>query len=114
VVIGAPRYDKSSKKQTRFVEFTLKLIAVGDDVDMEALNAMGGIQDKTIRATFYLTDDAMWRLKEFLQNLGLPDGKYIQLLPQATNRKVGVYVRHTPNEDNTAMYAQIGKTFAID
>ncbi len=51
IVKGLPRFDKSSKKFTEFVEFTLQPTSAGEDVDEEDLEAMGGIANKTIRAT---------------------------------------------------------------
>src|SRR5256885_335119 len=67
-VKGMPRFDKSSKKQTEFAEFTLACVQAGDDVDEEALATAGGIEDYTQRVTFYLTEASLWRLKEFLQH----------------------------------------------
>ena len=67
-VTGMPRYDKSAKKQTPFVEFTLTPTSARDDVDKEDLAAMGGVAGKTIKATYYLTEDAAWRLKKFISS----------------------------------------------
>ena len=52
VVQGQPRIDKSAKKQTEFVEYTLKLLEALDDVDADGLEAVGGIKDKTTKVTF--------------------------------------------------------------
>ncbi|HOA52104.1 MAG TPA: hypothetical protein PKI05_07590, partial [Thermogutta sp.] len=60
-VQGSPVYDKSSKKGTPFVQFTLKPISAEDDVDEEDLAEMGGLDNKTLRLTFYLTEDAVYR-----------------------------------------------------
>ena len=32
---------------------------------------MGGFADKTIRATYYITENSLWRLKEFLDHCGI-------------------------------------------
>ena len=42
-VKGLPKFDKSSKKQTEFVEFTLQPVEAMEDVDQEALASMGGL-----------------------------------------------------------------------
>src|SRR5258708_12907362 len=65
IVKGLPRFDKSSKKLTKFVEFTLQPTSAAEDVDEEDLAAMGGIANKTIRATNYITDPALYPLKHF-------------------------------------------------
>ena len=43
VIQGLPRYDKSSKKQTDFVEFTHQIVSALDDVDPDELAAAGGL-----------------------------------------------------------------------
>lgn len=116
VVQGLPRYDKSSKKQTEFAEFTLKCVAAGDDVDAESLAAMGGIEDKTQRATFYLTEKSLYRLKEFLQHCGIEvEGRPLrESIEEAPNCQVGAYIRHEASDDGETIYANLGKTFLAD
>lgn len=69
--VGAPLYGKSSKKGTPFVEFQLKILSPMDDVDAEALEEAGGCGGKTLRATYYTTEDAIYRLDEFHEHCGL-------------------------------------------
>jgi len=66
VTQGMPRQDKSTKKGTEFIEFTCKVLQAGEDVDPEALEEAGGIADKTMNLTFYLTEKSTYRLKEFM------------------------------------------------
>src|SRR5262245_54045316 len=73
IVQGLPRYDKSSVKKTEFVEFTLRPLQASEDVDLEALDAVGGLDGKSTKATYYLTEDAVWRLKDFLDNCGVDE-----------------------------------------
>ncbi len=113
VVQGLPRYDKSSKKQTPFVEFTLAPNGVLDDVDAEALEDMGGFAGKTIRATYYLTDDALWRLKEFLAHCGIEDGKYRDCIDQTPGCSVGAVLRHKASQDGTGVFAELARTVAL-
>jgi hypothetical protein len=112
-VQGLPRYDKSSKKQTPFVEFTLVPNGTLDDVDQDALEAMGGFHGKTIRATFYLTEDAKWRLMDFLANCGIEDGKYRDCIDQTPGCSIGAVIRHRPAEDGTSVFAELAKTVAL-
>ena len=116
VVKGLPRRDKSSKKGTPFVEFTLQPLEVLEDVDADELTAMGGFTNKTIKATYYLTDDALWRLKDFLEHCGIEiaDGaSYSQLIEETPNCQVIAYLRHEASEDGTSIYARLGKTAPI-
>lgn len=117
MVQGLPRMDKSSQKQTEFVEFTLKLISAGDDVDAEELEAMGGLADKTIKDTYYLTENSLWRLKDFLANCGIDVENvesYAVALEDTQGKQVGVAIKHEPSRDGTSIFARVGKTFLVE
>jgi hypothetical protein len=117
VVTGQPRYDKSSKKGTDFVEFTLRPIAAEEDVDEEELNNAGGLEGKTLRATFYLTEDAVYRLDEFHAHCGID-------LSEARSRKsrnedvvnaeVRAFVKHETSQDGTRIFARLNRTLAAE
>lgn len=110
---GLPRYDKSSKKQTEFVEFNLQLLSVGDDVDKDELEAIGGFKGKTIKATYYLTETALWRLKEFLDHCGIEEGDATlrQRVEATAGQQVGIFINHEASQDGSAIFARVGKTF---
>jgi len=117
MVQGLPRFDKSSKKQTDFVEFTLKLLEAGEDVDADELKAMGGLIDKTIKDTYYITESALWRLKEFLTNCGLDaddDTSLRELIEEAPGKQVGVVIKHEASQDGTSVFARVAKTIAVE
>lgn len=132
---GVPRLDRSTQKKTPFAEFTVVPqgpVQNGDgenlDVDQEALDEALtrkngekiAIQAKATRLTFYLTDDAEWRLDEFLKHLGFEpeegdDGPSKgQLLGETGNHRFGGFISHKPSDDGTQMYANITKTFKLD
>lgn len=111
IVKGLPRFDKSSKKFTEFVEFTLQPTAAGEDVDEEDLAAMGGIANKTIRATYYITEDALWRLKDFLSHCGIEeDGSLRNMIDQTPNCEVIAFIKHRASEDGQSVFAELAKT----
>lgn len=120
-VAGMPRYDKSSKKQTDFVEFTLNVVQAGDDVDQEMLAQMGGIAGKTIKDTYYITEAAEYRLREFLDNLGIADKddnaddlSHRQRIEQAPGCSVLVSIKHTASDDGRSIYANVAGTAAAE
>ena len=115
LVQGLPRLDKSSKKQTEFVEFTLKVLEAYKDVDADELEEIGGIVDKTIKATYYLTPDSTIFLKNFLFNdLGLEnEGSLRPSLEKAMGNEVLATVRHEPSQDGTRMFARVGSTAPV-
>jgi hypothetical protein len=117
MVQGLPRMDKSAKKQTEFVEFTLKLLSANEDVDEEELAAMGGLADKTIKDTYYLTDNSLWRLKDFLINCGIDVDNaesYSVALEETPGKQIGVFIKHEASQDGTSVFARVGKTFVVE
>lgn len=115
-LVGLPKFDKSSKKQTEYVEFTHKIIQAGEDVDQEELQAMGGIENKTLKSTFYLTENSVWRLKEFLIACGIEEGtnSLRQMIESTPNCQVGVHVKHEPSGDGTSVFAKPGSYAAVE
>ena len=99
-----------------YVEFTLKPLEARDDVDEEALEEMGGIGNRTLRATYYVTEDAKWRLAKFLEDCGIEieDGisfrEYINYVP---NQQVLAHVKHVPSQDGTTVFANVADTAAV-
>jgi len=115
VVQGLPEFGKSSKKQTEFVAFTLKCLQAGPDVDLDELEEMGGIADKTTKATFYITETALYRLKEFLEHCGVEEGTSLRAMIEETmNCQVGGYIRHEASNDGESIFARLGKTFKAE
>lgn len=129
IVQGLPKIDKSTKKQTEYSEYTVKIVQAQDDVDEDDLKnaltkASGEVQnltDKTVKITYYHTDDSLWRLKQFFEHLDIPeeddDGdtltmrQRMQLVP---NRQIGFYIKHTASDDGEAVYANVDKTFKVE
>lgn len=117
MVQGLPRFDKSAKKQTEFVEFTLKLVEAGEDVDADELKEMGGLVDKTIKDTYYITEGSLWRLKDFLANCDLDadgDESLRELLEETPGKTIGIFIKHEASQDGTSVFARVGKTFKVE
>lgn len=106
------KQDKA-KTQTEYVEWMVKCLGATEDVDQEALAAClkgKAITDKQMKATFYLTDDSAWRLKDFLDHCGVEDGPDLTLrarLAGAGGSQVLGTVRHEPSQDGTYMIAKL-------
>jgi hypothetical protein len=116
VVLGTPVYDKSSKKGTPYVEFTLRPIAAGEDVDPTELEETGGLDGKTLRATFYLTEDAAYRLDEFHEHCGidLEDGQSRRQRNDAiVNAEVRAFVKHETSTDGSRIFARFNRSLPI-
>ena len=117
VVQGQPRIDKSAKKQTEFSEFTLKILEALDDVDSDAIEALGGVQGKILKVTFYHTENSIYRLKEFLQHLGIDmdEGESLrQAMAEAAGKQVTAYVVHEASQDGETVYAKVKNTAPVE
>lgn len=112
-VVGQPRRDVSSKKQTPFVEFTLKPLAALEGVDQDDLNAFGDFKDKTLPATFYITEKSLFMLKDFLVACGL-EGKMEAAIEETMNAEVIGMIRHEASEDGTRVFARFGKFAPVE
>ncbi len=118
-VVKMPRYDKSSKKQTPFVEFPLQIIESHEDVDDDALHKAlgdGKLSDKEMRVTFYLTDDAIYRLDEFHEHCGINidvPAKRIQRNEACVNQEVVIVVKHEASDDGSRIYANVARTAPV-
>lgn len=119
IIKGLPRYDKSSKKQTDFVEFTGQILQAGPDVDEDDLAAwltkadgtVVPITDKTIKLTYYITDGAIFMLNDFLDHCGTDDSKSRrERIDDTPNAEVVVYIRHEARQDGQGVNARVGKT----
>lgn len=114
---GMYKLDKTTKKQTEYVEFTCNVIGAAEDVDEEALKEMGGFQGKSMRQTFYITEDALWRLKKFLtDDLGIEEGdkSLRQMLDETPGCQFLGTVKHEASQDGESVYANIGSTAPVE
>ena len=125
LVKGQPNFDKSAKKQTPFVEFFFQPLQAGEDVDEEELKevltqsdgTVGPLENLTFRETYYLSDKAKFRLRNFLErDLGieLGDKSIGQVISEAPGRQVLVFIKHTWSDDGQSVYANVGKTAPVE
>jgi hypothetical protein len=112
IVKGMPRYDKSTKKQTPFVEFQIQLTEAMDDVDPDELEAFGPFAEKTIPLTFYYeTEGGFNRLKAFLDNCEIEGYSNLRVgIEEAPGRTIVVEIKHEPSADGQSIYARIDGT----
>ncbi len=98
-------FGKSSQKGTPYCRFYIKLLGPLEDVDPELFENAGGIEAlnkrKPLKMDFYLTDDAQYRLGEFLTfglELSTTGRPFDEVIPESTNCEVGVHLTLDPSE----------------
>lgn len=123
IVQGLPRYDKSTKKGTEFAEYTLIIQQAMDDVDEDDLKAFEAgppptkIAGKPIKATYYLTDGAVYRLKDFLEHCGIDveaAESMRQLMDEPNGCQVIAYMKHEASDDGKRTFARLAGTAPVE
>jgi hypothetical protein len=118
-VKGLPRQDKSTQKQTEFIEFTVVPVAPLDDVDEDSLKEIGGLAGKQTTLTFYLTEKSAYRLTEFMKDdlcIEDDDGKKSAraMIDETPNKQFLGHVKHTPSKDGKGVYWEIDQTAPLE
>lgn len=107
-MIGAYKFDESKNKKTPYVRFDLKVHRAGSDVDPEAVNGID-LSKKNLRRDYYLTDDALYRLKDLIESCGISTTgrSFNELIPELLNKQVIIGVTQRPSEDGTEFYNDV-------
>ena len=117
-VVGPHENVVSGRKQTAGIQFNVRLISAGEDVDRDTLGqyleaSNQNLGDVTIRHTIWESPYAMSTLKSFLmQSLEL-QGNLKEALSQVPGRQFIMHITHRPiqSDDGTMrLMAQIGST----
>lgn len=118
MTIGLPRFDKSTKKGTEFVEFKVRYLNAYDDVDADELEKVGGCEGKETNLTFYLTEKSAYRLGDFLKDdLKIDHGEDTTvraMIDESPNKQFVGQIKHTPSDDGKRMYANIASTGPVE
>lgn len=72
-IFTGPMTQHKAKSGNVAMRFPFKLVAPGDDVDAEALDAAGGLPEKSFNLDFWMSPDARYRFTDFGKALGASD-----------------------------------------
>jgi len=116
LVDGAPEIAQRGKNNNYCAIFKLKPVQPQPDVDQAALaDTLKGaaLADKKINHTLWITDDAAWRLDQFLaEHLGIDKGKKTlgEMIPESAGKQVLVTLGHRASEDGKQVYHEVKAT----
>ena len=108
VVTGQPKKGEVGADKTDIFDYDLKLLQPLEDVNMEELEACGGLSNlSTMRARFFLTEKAAYRLKDFCTACGVEEGDLSlgQRAAMVVGHQVKVLVEQSPSQDGTTIYS---------
>ncbi len=113
-IIKSYELGDNNQNKTPYVRFHLGLMTWPDSVSDEDKLQDGKPIDLTKRQQrrdFYLTDEALWRLDEFLRSLNIePAGRaYDEVLPETVGALVTVEVQQFMNKKTNEMGNQVGR-----
>ena len=93
-------FGESSKKGTPYCQVYFRLMAPGSDVDTAMLS--GVKLDREIRDSFYLTPDAMFRFKEFMEKCGITlTGAVLgDKVPEIDGKTIDAFMTQEPDKDD--------------
>jgi len=111
-VIKSYELGDQNKNKTPYVRFQVGLTGWPDGAEPQT-NASGEVIDlaaKQLRRDYYLTEDALWRLDDFLRAIGIePEGRtYDEVLPETVGTQVTAEVQQYLNQTNNDVGNQIG------
>jgi hypothetical protein len=114
--ISGHEFGESAQKKTPFVKFQTTPKVAGEDVDQDMLTEVKDWQSKNMNLTFYLTDDSMFRLKDFLEHCGISTaGRTLgECIPETQGAMFNGYIKHETATNGTDVFAQIGTTAAAE
>mgnify|MGYP000110663499 CR=1 FL=1 len=98
-IIKTHKFDESSEKKTPYVRFDVKFTGEFlEDVDANDVEGID-IAKRTLSKDYYLTEDAIYRLKEMLESLGIPSaGRSIgEMIPEAIEAEVLMEISAKPD-----------------
>lgn len=107
LLIKGRSYGQSAQKKTPYVRFEYQFIAPMESVPEEALAGIDLSRAKP-RDDFYLTEDAMYRLTEFLEILGCIQPSMRDSIDAAVGQQVIATFGHTTSQkDPSKTYSEI-------
>ena len=113
-IAKAPETTESRDKGTPGLQYTFNYVEALEDVDPELL-AEVDLTKGTLRDTFWLTEEAQYRLKEFFEKMGLDiEGKtFAELVPDSVNMEIKAHVTQNPGRGGV-IYNNIEVYLAMD
>lgn len=102
-------YGQSKEKKTPYVRFFFLLQAPGADISPDQLDGID-LAKRSPRKDFYITPDAEWRLKEFLESCGVSTAgrTFGSSIPDTLNLPVLIEMTQRNSPDGKEIYNDVG------
>lgn len=113
-IIKEYKFDQSKKQRTPYCRIVIAAVQPGDDIladpDLAAQLAGQDLSKWNPHRDFYLTADAMYRLKDLVESLGVDtSGRELgECLPEIKAKSVVFEVTLRPSEDGETFFNDVG------
>lgn len=110
-VLSSFELGDNNKNKTPYVRFMVKLTGWAESLDESDRDSDIDLVKRQMRKDFYLTDDALWRLDEFMKSIGIEaNGRtYEELFPEMMGMEVIAEVRQYMNQQTSEIGNQLEK-----
>jgi|EndMetStandDraft_8_1072994.scaffolds.fasta_scaffold146964_2 hypothetical protein len=111
--ISKYEFGESAEKKTPYLRLHLQLLSPGADIASEDMRDSEGVSidlaKRQMRKDYYLTEDAMYRLKEFIESCGISTaGRSLDVtIPELLNAPVLVGIIQSNSKDGTEQYNNV-------
>lgn len=107
--VSSHKFDESANKKTPYCRYQIDIQSAGADIEPSMMDGID-LSKRQLRKDFYLTDDALWRLKDFLVSCGIPShGRSMaEMVPDAINQPVILSVTQRKVENSDEFFNEIG------
>ncbi len=110
-VLASFELGDNNKNKTPYVRFMVKLTGWAESLAEEDRDSDIDLSKRQMRKDFYLTDDALWRLDDFIKSIGIePAGRaYDEIIPEMMGSPVIAEVRQYMNQQTSEIGNQLEK-----
>lgn len=104
IVTGYDLTEAQNEAKTPMVRFSIKLTGPSEELsDEDLLDEKGKeikVTDRRMRQDFWLTDEDLWKLSEFIKTCGIDTAGrgFAETLPETRNAPVFVTITQTPDK----------------
>ena len=102
---------ESGQKHTPGVEIEMQIVAPGEDVPAEEVALVKNLNEKKLKTQLWLTEDSMFRLKDFLEKAGFETaGKtFSSMLAEVAGHQIIAIVTHRMGQDGETVFPEAKK-----
>lgn len=122
IIDGQPEFTKVGKNQTDALKIGFKPVQAQPDVDQEQLQsalsvngAVSALADKKINQNYFITENAVFRLKALMEHCGIELGTKPlgELIPELMGKQVLVTMGHRASDDGQMIFGEVKGTAKV-